>query len=62
MLGRRRTDRILDAIKDELESHREALNANDSARSVTLVVKLKKGSGEPRTVILTVESEKTLDD
>lgn len=56
----RRTDKILKAITDELNGRQGTINADASIRSVTVVVKLKQGSDDPRCVLLTVETERTL--
>lgn len=58
--NRRRTDQILDAIKQELEMRRGSLNADNSIRSVSIIVKMAQGSERPRAVLLTVETERTL--
>lgn len=57
----KRADKILRAITDELMSKQKAINADPSVRSVTVIVKLKQGTDEPRAVLMTVETERSLD-
>lgn len=57
---RRRADHILDAVRQELEMRKSSLNADNSIRSVSIVVKMMQGSDRPRAVLLTVETERTL--
>lgn len=57
---RRRTARILDAIRAEIESRRNAIDMDENVRSVTISVKMRQGSNEVRAVVVNVESEKTL--
>ena len=56
----RRTDKILKAITDELNARQGGLNVDGTIRAVTVVVKMKQGSDDPRCVIVTVETERTL--
>lgn len=58
--ARRRTDHILDAIRQELEARRSTLNADSTIRSVSVIVKMVQGSERPRAVLLTVETERTI--
>lgn len=60
MVPKRRTDRVRAAIEAELEAKRAALDSDGSVRSVTVIVKLKQGSIEPRAVIVQIETERTL--
>lgn len=53
----RRLDMILAAIRKCLESQAQALNGSSTLRTVTVSVKMKNGSGQPRAVILNVETE-----
>lgn len=58
---KRRTAKILEAVRSELESRRNSLDGDDAIRSVTISVKMVSGTDMPRAVIINVESEKTLD-
>lgn len=57
----RRTDRILEAVQQQLENRRSALNADASIRSVTFEIKMRAGTDMVRAVIVRVESEATLE-
>lgn len=57
----RRADKILKAVTAEITARTKALNQDATIRSVTIVVKLKAGSDEPRAVLTTVETERTLE-
>jgi len=58
---KRRTAKILEAVRCELESRRNSLDGDNAIRSVTITVKMITGTDVPRAVIVNVESEKTLD-
>lgn len=58
--SRRRTDRILEAIQQELNVRRAQLNADATIRSINIIVKMVQGTDQPRAIILTVETERTL--
>ena len=57
---KRRTAKILDAVRCELESRRNSLDGDNAIRSVTITIKMISGTDSPRAVIVNVESEKTL--
>lgn len=60
MAVKRRTDQVAAAIAAELEVQRNTLNMTPNVRTVTVVVRFKQGTETPRSVSLTVESERTL--
>jgi hypothetical protein len=55
----RRTDRVLDAIDQEVEKYRAFVDTQDAIRSISIIVKLVKGTPYPRTVIVQMELEET---
>ena len=58
---KRRTAKIVEAVRNELEHRRNSLDGDDAIRSITITVKMITGTDTPRAVILNVESEKKLD-
>lgn len=56
----RRTAKILEAVRSELDARRNALDGDDGIRSVVITVKMVQHTDEPRAVIINVESERTL--
>ena len=57
---RRRTDLVVEAIKSEVLAKRTLLDNDATVRSLTVVVKMVQGSTNPRAVIVTIETERTL--
>lgn len=45
---KRRTAKILEAVRNELESRRNSLDGDDAIRSVTISVKMISGTDVPR--------------
>jgi len=60
MVPRRRTDRVVEAMTKAIEGKRSAIDPGTDVRSVTVVAKLKQGTLDVRSIIVTVESEETL--
>lgn len=56
----RRADKILDAIKREIDKRRSSLNNDHEVQSITLVVKMKHGTETPRAVLMSVQTEAEL--
>ena len=57
---KRRSGNILDAVRSELESRRNAIDGDEDIRSVTVSIKMIQGTNRVRAVVVNVESEKTL--
>jgi frataxin-like iron-binding protein CyaY len=56
----RTADRILEAVRAQIDKRRTALNSDTTIRSVTIVVKMKTGSTVPRVALMNVETEDEL--
>jgi hypothetical protein len=55
--GSTRTDRILSAIRYELVKRRSHIDADDDMASVSIIVKLKTNTIEPRRVLVQFQTE-----
>lgn len=56
----RRTAQIVEAVRSALESRRNTIDGDDDIRAVTISIKMKNGTDQPRAVVVNIESEKTL--
>lgn len=56
----RRHDKVLKAIRDELEARRSVVNSDSTIRSIRVEVKMIAGTDDVRAVIINVESERIL--
>jgi hypothetical protein len=54
-----RTNRVLEAIREECERRRAAIDDDDGLRSVSIIVKLD-ASGEPREVMFRIDAGREL--
>lgn len=52
-----RTDRILSAVKYELEKRRSHIDDDSDIASVSIIVKLKTNTIEPRRVLVQLQTE-----
>lgn len=55
-----RTDRILTALRDELERRRAEVDGDDVLRSIQIVVLLDARDGWPREVLFRTESKRRM--
>ena len=55
--GSARTDRILSAVKYELEKRRSYIDDDNDIASVSIIVKLKTNTIEPRRVLVQLQTE-----
>lgn len=53
----KRSDQILAAIRRMIDKRKNSLNNEAGVRSVTITVKLKNGTDNPRVVLMSVETE-----
>lgn len=61
-VNRRTADRVQDAVLRELQQHYTYLNTVPGIRSVNINVKMKNGTGIPRAVLVSIETESNLAD
>lgn len=57
----RRSDKLLEAIKNAIEKRKNTINNEPDVRSVAVIVKMKSGTDTPRVVLVNVETEDELD-
>ena len=58
----RRTDLILEAVKKALHVQASCINSSTTIRTITISVKMKNGTGHPRAVVLSLETELELEE
>jgi len=58
--GSTRTDRIMSAVRYELEKRRSHIDIDDDIASVSIVVKIKTNTIEPRRVLVQLQTESGL--
>lgn len=56
-----RTDRILAAIRDELERRRNEVEDASIVRSVSVIVSMNERTGQPDMIICRVETKRAID-